>query len=104
MYRVDNYCVAFQRLLYVITRDSMHTLIKAAAIAAILGTLGACTGPINNETVRDMPTGYLCRILGPDYTSLPSEQRAIYAELERRGEQCMPTRRVVLDQTVQVVH
>lgn len=67
------------------------------AIAAA-GFLVGCTGPINQETVADMPTGYLCRILDSDeYISLPSEQRAIYAELERRGEQCVDsTRRVIV--------
>lgn len=62
--------------------------------------LGACTGPVNDATVRDMPTGYMCRILdSSEYMSLPSEQRAIYAELERRGEECIDgTHRVIVRQ------
>jgi hypothetical protein len=37
-----------------------------------------------------MPTGYMCRILDiREYITLPSEQRAIYAELELRGQQCV---------------
>ena len=53
-------------------------------------SLAACTGPVNDATVRDMPTGYMCRLLNSDeYISLPQEQRAIYAELERRGAECV---------------
>ena len=53
-------------------------------------SLSSCTGPVNQTTVRDMPTGYMCRILDSrEYITLPSEQRAIYAELEMRGQQCV---------------
>ncbi len=49
-----------------------------------------CTGPVNTQTTEGMPTGYLCRILDSDeYLTLPSEQRAIYTELERRGAECV---------------
>lgn len=59
------------------------------AMLWVLGVaLSACTGPVNDETTPGMPTGYLCEILGPDYLALPSERRAIYAELERRQAQC----------------
>lgn len=73
------------------------------SIKMALGTggvvlLAACTGAVNDQTVRDMPTGYMCRILdSSEYISLPSEQRAIYAELERRGEECVDgTQRVII--------
>lgn len=62
---------------------------KAAFVIISSVLCAACTGPVNERTVIDMPTGYLCRILGDDYISLPSEQRAIYGELERRGAQCV---------------
>jgi hypothetical protein len=72
--------------------------IRMAIVAASSGLLAACTGPVNDQTVRDMPTGYMCRILDSgEYISLPSEQRAIYAELERRGEGCIDgTSRVIV--------
>ncbi len=54
------------------------------------------TGPLTAETLADKPTGYLCRLLGPDVISLSSEQEAIYRELDRRGTQCLPTQRVIL--------
>ena len=53
--------------------------------------ISGCTGPINSTTTRDMPSGYLCDILGPDYITLPSERKAIYAELERREAECIKT-------------
>lgn len=58
----------------------------------------ACTGPINDTTVVGMPTGYLCRILDSrEYVSLPSEQKAIYEELETRGEECVTeTQRLIV--------
>ena len=64
---------------------------KPMVVGASVLLLGstACTGPVNDETVREMPTGYMCRILdSSQYISLPSEQKAIYRELERRGERC----------------
>lgn len=71
---------------------------KNAFIATSVVLLSACTGPINEQTVSDMPTGYLCRILDSnEYISLPSEQKAIYAELERREEGCVDgTQRIIV--------
>ena len=71
---------------------------KIAFIATSVVLLSACTGPVNEQTVLDMPTGYLCRILdSSEYISLPSEQKAIYAELERRGEDCVDgTQRIIV--------
>lgn len=57
-------------------------------LVAVVAVAGCET--VNNETVKDMPSGYLCRMLDSrEYISLPSEQRAIYAELERRGVECI---------------
>lgn len=71
---------------------------KIAFIAISVVMFSACTGPINEQTVGDMPTGYLCRILdSSEYISLPSEQKAIYAELERRDEDCVDgTQRIIV--------
>jgi hypothetical protein len=71
---------------------------KIAFVASGVVLISACTGPVNEQTVRDMPTGYMCRILdSSEYMSLPSEQRAIYAELERRGEDCVDgTQRIII--------
>lgn len=68
-------------------------LILASAIP-----LAACTGSINETTIKDMPTGYICRILDSiEYLSLPSEQRTIYGELEKRKETCVDsTQRVII--------
>jgi hypothetical protein len=35
---------------------------KNAFIATSVVLLSACTGPINEQTVSDMPTGYLCDV------------------------------------------
>jgi hypothetical protein len=71
---------------------------KIAIMTVSASLFAACTGPVNDETVQDMPTGYMCRILDSrEYISLPSEQRAIYGELERRGEECIDgTSRVIV--------
>lgn len=71
----------------------MRLFLSLSAVTLLIG----CTGPINNETVAGKPTAYLCRILSNDYLSLPSEQEAIYRELERRGEQCIPTSRIIIE-------
>ena len=69
---------------------------KIFASLALLG-VASCTGPVNDETVRDMPTGFLCKIVSNAYIALPSEERAIYKELERRGERCEAvTQRVII--------
>ena len=59
---------------------------KRAMLLAL--ATAACTGPVTLETTQSMPTGYLCDILHGDYVTLPSERRAAYGELERRGESC----------------
>ena len=57
--------------------------------------IAACSGPVTPGTTKEMPTGYLCRLLDSDeYITLPSEQRAIYGELERRGETCPESSKV----------
>lgn len=75
----------------------MKALHFALIAAPMLAT--ACTGPINSQTTAEMPTGYLCRILdSSEYISTPSEQRAIYAELEKRGAECIDSTRKVIIQ------
>lgn len=53
---------------------------------------------IDDETVRDMPTGFMCNALNSDeWLVMPKEQIAIYKELERRGETCVSkTERVII--------
>lgn len=59
--------------------------------AVALSLIGCVT--VNKETVKDMPSAYLCNLLGPGYMTTPNEQMAIYRELENRNQQCtyMPT-------------
>lgn len=71
-------------------------LFRTIGSFALLAASAACTGPLTAETLKNKPTGYLCRLLQPDVISLPSEQEAIYRELDRRGTQCLPTQRVIL--------
>ena len=62
---------------------------KRLVLSGLVFLITACSGPVTPETTKEMPTGYLCRLLDSDeYITLPSEQRAIYGELERRGETC----------------
>jgi hypothetical protein len=55
---------------------------------------------VNSETVKDMPTGYICELLGPNYSGTSKERRALYAELERREMQCVAggTQRILINQ------
>jgi hypothetical protein len=47
-----------------------------------------------------MPTGYICELLGPNYSGTSKERRALYAELERREMQCVAggTQRILINQ------
>ena len=55
----------------------------------VLGlALTACVSA-SPEAVKEYPSGYLCRLLGPEYISTPQEQINIYRELEQRGERCV---------------
>ena len=65
----------------------MKPFTALTAVAALVSVSG-CTGPVNEQTTREMPTQYMCELLGPDYLTLPHERRAIYAELERRQANC----------------
>ncbi len=70
---------------------------KNTIILASLALVASCTGPLNDGSVKSKPTDYLCRLLGPDYLTLPSEQEAIYRELENREAQCMASQRVIVE-------
>lgn len=70
---------------------------KAFALGLAFASATACTGPVNTDSVREMPTGFLCDILSPNYVSLPSERRTIFSELERRGAECLPSQRIVIE-------
>ena len=62
---------------------------KYVIIGVSAAILAGCTGPVNDQTTQEMPTGFLCRMLDSnEYLTLPSEQMAIYRELDRRGESC----------------
>ena len=80
------------------TNGNYKSTLKKLLIAAIAtAPLISCTGPINNETLKDMPTKFICRLLDSDeYISLPSEQRAIYTELEKRNEECIDSTQVLI--------
>jgi len=54
----------------------------------IVGALAACQS-VNSQSVKSMPTGYLCDLLSPTHITLTSERRAIFEELERRGAECV---------------
>ena len=72
-------------------------LLRVLFVFGLLVPVASCTGPLNAETLADKPTGYLCRLLSPDYITLPSEQEAIYRELDRRGTQCVATQRIIIN-------
>lgn len=57
-------------------------------LALLVLGLTACVSA-SPEAVKDYPSDYLCRLLGPEYISTPQEQINIYRELERRGERCV---------------
>ncbi|MBK8457101.1 MAG: hypothetical protein IPL47_08360 [Phyllobacteriaceae bacterium] len=52
-----------------------------------VGMLSACQ-TVNNKTVKDMPTAYLCDLLSPNFITTPSERKEIFVELEKKGARC----------------
>jgi hypothetical protein len=51
--------------------------------------LSACV-TANSETVKDMPTGYLCGFLDPNtWVTTDAERKAIFAELKARDADCV---------------
>lgn len=51
--------------------------------------LSACV-EVNEQTVGDMPTGYLCSFLDPNtWITSDRERQAIFKELKRRGADCI---------------
>jgi hypothetical protein len=62
---------------------------KALLLMAVVSLLTACVS-VTQNSVKEMPTGYLCSLLNQDaYITLGSERRIIFAELRERGEDCV---------------
>ena len=56
---------------------------------AVFGFLAGCV-TVNNTTVKDMPTGYLCQFLDPNtWISTSAERAAVFAELKVRDADCV---------------
>lgn len=54
-----------------------------------LGLLAGCE-TVNDQTVQDMPTGYLCSFLDPNtWISTSEERAAIFKELKERNADCV---------------
>ena len=63
---------------------------KALVVSVLgLGLLTACES-INEQTVKDMPTGYLCTFLDPNtWITTGNERAAIFKELKARDADCV---------------
>ena len=78
--------------------DKMLKPLVAGIVGFVLFGFSSCAYvKVDNQTVKDMPKAYLCELLGPDYISMPSERRAVYTELEARGEECIASERLVIE-------
>ena len=64
---------------------------RKTVIAGIvgLGVLAGCD-TVNDETVKDMPTGYLCSMLDPNtWITSQQDRNAIFKELKARDADCV---------------
>lgn len=62
--------------------------LKFCALFVVAALLPGCV-TVNNETVKEMPTGYLCSLLDPNtWISTAPERSAIFSELRVRGADC----------------
>lgn len=65
----------------------MRKAIVAGSVC--LGLLAGCE-TINDQTVQDMPTGYLCTFLDPNtWVTTGKERAAIFKELKERNADCV---------------
>ena len=65
-------------------------------ISSVFLGLASCV-TVNDETVKDMPTAFLCRLMDSrEYITLPHEQQSVYRELERRQVDCVSTQKVII--------
>ena len=65
-----------------------NMMIAAVTGAGLLAGCGYVT--VNDATVKDMPTGYLCQFLDPNtWISTSAERAAIFAELKVRDADCV---------------
>lgn len=73
--------------------------LKIYLVTAITFLLAGCeTVEMSQQTVKDMPSGFLCEALGPNWITTASERMIIFAELESRRVECMPANRIVVEQ------
>lgn len=75
---------------------SVHAKLTFLAAAAVM-LVGCESVEMTQETVKGMPSGFLCEALGPNWITTVDERVAIYAELESRRVECMPASRVVVE-------
>lgn len=52
---------------------------------------------VNDQTTKDMPSGFLCEMLGPNWIGMPDERISIYRELETRNYDCVATEKVIVE-------
>lgn len=61
---------------------------KVLVVIALIFVSGCVT--VDSNTVKEMPTGYLCSFLDPNtWISTEQERSAIFAELRSRGADCV---------------
>ena len=60
------------------------------AVLASLSILTACQ-TVNKSTVKDLPNGMICEMLGPAWITTFEERKALYAEQDARKIYCGPT-------------
>lgn len=72
---------------------------KAAFIGVGIMVLAGCESvEMTRETVDDMPSGFLCEALGPNWITTVEERIVIHSELERRNVECIDSSRIVVEQ------
>ena len=62
---------------------------KKVWVGIVLLALAGCV-EVNETSVTQMPTGYLCSFLDPNtWTTTARERQAIFQELKRRNADCI---------------
>lgn len=71
------------------TKFNKKYLSRLLPTFVIIGLLASCV-TVDNTTVKDMPTGYLCQFLDPNtWISTAAERQAIFDELKARDADCV---------------
>jgi hypothetical protein len=71
----------------------MEAWLRVLLIISTLFVTSAYADSSNESPMKEIPTAFLCSVIAPPAKIEHSEQLAINKELERRGQQCVNTKK-----------